>query len=55
VIVHLGWPMSSWLDRFSIGVMVFSLMKLPKLFPEFDFVIEHFSEVKKAVPVAPAR
>jgi hypothetical protein len=55
VIVHLGWPMSSWIDRLSIGVMVFSLMKLPKLFPEFDFVIEHFSEVKKAVPVAPAR
>src|SRR5208337_1491389 len=26
VVVHLGWPMSSWMDRFAIGVMVFNIM-----------------------------
>jgi Amino acid permease len=35
--VHLGWPMSSWLERMSIGVMVFNLMRLPRLFPNFEF------------------
>lgn len=39
ITVHFGWPMSSWWDRLSIGVMVFNLMKLPKLFPKFNFDI----------------
>jgi amino acid transporter len=39
---HFGWPSSSWIDRLSIGVMVFEIMKLPKKYPEYDFVIEHF-------------
>jgi hypothetical protein len=39
VTVHLGWPMSSWWDRLSIGVMVFNLMRLPRLFPAFVFEI----------------
>ncbi len=46
VVVHFGWPQSSWLDRLAIGVMVFSIMKLPKMFPEFTFVIEHFGKKK---------
>jgi hypothetical protein len=37
VFVHLGWPMSSWLDRLAIGIMVFNLMRLPRLFPTFHF------------------
>jgi hypothetical protein len=41
-VIHFGWPLSSWLDRFSIGVMVWSIMRLPKMFPEFTFVIEYF-------------
>ncbi|HEX9655899.1 MAG TPA: amino acid permease [Bacteroidota bacterium] len=44
ITLHFGWPLSSWLDRFSIGVMVFSIMKLPKLFPEFSFVMEYGSQ-----------
>lgn len=40
---HFGWPLSSWLDRISIGVMVFSMMKLPKLYPQDEFTIEYFS------------
>ena len=39
ITVHFGWPMSSWWDRMSIGVMVFNLMKLPTLFPAFNFDI----------------
>ncbi len=41
ITIHFGWPQSSWIDRMAIGVMVFSIMKLPKKFPEFNFVIEH--------------
>lgn len=41
VVIHYGWPLSSWLDRMSIGVMVFNVMRLPKLFPHFDFHIDY--------------
>jgi len=41
VIVHFGWPMSSWLDRLSIGVMVYNLLKLPGVFTKFNFYIEY--------------
>lgn len=41
IVVHFGWPMSSWIDRMSIGVMVYNLMKLPRLFPGFDFDIHY--------------
>ena len=46
--IHFGWPLSSWVDRLSIGVMVFSIMRLPKLFPRFNFVIEYFG--KSVIP-----
>ncbi|MGC8658045.1 MAG: APC family permease [Desulfomonilaceae bacterium] len=41
VVVHFGWPLSSWLDRMAIGVMVFNIMRLPKMFPRFDFHIDY--------------
>jgi hypothetical protein len=37
ITVHFGWPMSSWLDRMAIGVMVFNLVRLPRFFPRFKF------------------
>lgn len=43
---HFGWPLSSWIDRISIGVMVFSIMKLPKEFPEFNFSIDYYGKKK---------
>jgi amino acid transporter len=43
IVVHFGWPLSSWLDRLSIGVMVFKLMRLPKQFPQFNFAIDYES------------
>jgi hypothetical protein len=41
ITVHFGWPMSSWSDRLAIGVMVFNLMRLPKIFPNFNFDISY--------------
>ncbi len=46
ITVHLGWPTSSWIDRLSIGVMILSMMRLPKLFPRFNFIIEYFGKPK---------
>ena len=42
VVVHFGWPMSSWLDRLAVGVMVFNLMRLPRMFPQFEFDMHYF-------------
>ena len=39
--VHLGWPLSSWLDRMAMGVFVANLMRLPVLFPNLRFAIEY--------------
>lgn len=47
--VHFGWPMSSWLDRLSIGVMVFNLMRLPRIFPRVGFVICYHRRTGAAV------
>ncbi|MBN8216595.1 MAG: amino acid permease [Spirochaetes bacterium] len=41
ITVHFGWPMSSWLDRLGTITMVFGLMRLPRLFPRFDFAIDY--------------
>ena len=46
ITVYFGWPMSSWLDRLSIGVMVFNLMRLPRVFPKFQFVINYLPRMK---------
>ena len=43
--VYIGWPMSSWMDRFAIGVMVFNMIRLPKLFPGFGFIIRYSTSV----------
>jgi hypothetical protein len=48
VTVHFGWPLSSWLDRISIGVMVFNIMRLPRRFPNFNFVISYPGKPHKA-------
>ncbi len=42
VVVHFGWPLSSWLDRLAVGVMVFNLMRLPRMFPQFEFDMHYF-------------
>jgi hypothetical protein len=42
--VQFGWPMSSWIDRIAIGVMVFNLMRLPRIFPRFEFIINYHKQ-----------
>jgi amino acid transporter len=42
ITVHLGWPTSSWLDRLSTGVMIFSVIHLVKYFPRLNFKVEYF-------------
>ncbi len=44
VVFHFGWPLSSWLDRISIGVMVAALLKLPREYPEYGFRMEYFAK-----------
>jgi amino acid transporter len=55
VTVHLGWPMSSWLDRLAIGVMVFNMMRLPRLFPRFRFIMSYTEPSGGATKVSVAR
>jgi hypothetical protein len=45
---HLGWPTSSLIDRMSMGVMVLSLLRLPKQFPKHNFVIEYLRDESAA-------
>ncbi len=47
---HLGWPTSSWIDRMAIGVLVLSLLRLPKVFPHHNFVIEYRRGDLKKLP-----
>ncbi len=52
--VHFGWPMSSWLDRLSIGVMILNLMRLPRLFPSFHFTLDYPGRVPGQAAACPA-
>jgi amino acid transporter len=54
VTVHLGWPMSSWLDRLAIGVMVFNMMRLPRLFPKLRFIMSYTEPTGAATKVGEA-
>jgi amino acid transporter len=51
VTIHLGWPMSSWLDRIAIGVMTFNMMRLPRLFPQFRFIMSYTEPTGSATKV----
>jgi amino acid transporter len=53
VTIHLGWPMSSWLDRMAIGVMIFNMMRLPRLFPHFKFIMSYTEPTGSAHKVHP--
>jgi hypothetical protein len=45
VVVHIGWPLSSWLDRLAMGVMYLHLMRLPRMFPSFAFIMRYTTKV----------
>ncbi len=55
ITVQFGWPMSSWLDRLAVGVMVFNLMRLPRMFPQFDFDMHYFRRPQEHAPVESGR
>jgi hypothetical protein len=52
IVVHFGWPMSSWMDRVAIGVMVFNIMRLPRLFPDIEFDMR-YKKRAEALPGEP--
>jgi len=53
ITVHLGWPLSSWLDRFATGVFVANLVRLPSLFPGLRFSMDYLaSSVERAAASA---
>ena len=52
IVVHFGWPMSSWMDRMAVGVMVFNLMRLPRMFPDFEFDLRYKRYQPPAAPSA---
>jgi hypothetical protein len=45
VVVHIGWPISSWLDRLGIGVWFLNLERLPRMFPAFGFIMRYTTRV----------
>jgi amino acid transporter len=45
VVINIGWPLSSWLDRLSITVMYLHIMRLPRLFPSFEFIMRYITRV----------
>ncbi len=45
VVVHIGWPLSSWFDRLSMGVMYLRLLRLPWIFPSFGFIMRYTTKV----------
>jgi amino acid transporter len=45
VVVHLGWPLSSWFDRLSMGVMYLKFLRLPWIFPSFGFIMRYITRV----------
>ena len=50
VVVHLGWPLSSWFDRLSMGIMYLRLLRLPWIFPSFGFIMRYMTRV--SLPLA---
>ena len=45
--IHFGWPLSSWIDRLSTGVMDYNIINMPKKFPDFIFHIDYIAENEK--------
>ncbi|NJD23751.1 MAG: APC family permease [Melioribacter sp.] len=45
--LHFGWPLSSWLDRLSTGIMIHNIIKLPRIFPNFHFHMDHEGKQEK--------
>lgn len=46
--LHFGWPLSSWFDRLSTGIMIHNIMKLPHVFPNYHFHMDYLKKIKSA-------
>lgn len=46
--LHFGWPLSSWVDRISIGIMIHNIVSLPRKFPHFNYHINYSKKAKSA-------
>jgi amino acid transporter len=46
--LHFGWPLSSWMDRISIGIMIHNIIKLPRVFPDFHYHMDYQRKKKSA-------
>jgi hypothetical protein len=51
VVIHLGWPTSSWLDRMATGIFVWNVLRLPRAFPKLSFKIEHLPSRQRDMPI----
>jgi amino acid transporter len=45
VVAHIGWPLSSWWDRLSVGMMYLKFLRLPWMFPSFGFIMRYTTRV----------
>jgi hypothetical protein len=45
VVVIIGWPLSSWLDRLSMTVRYLQILHLPRRFPGFEFIMRYVTKV----------
>lgn len=50
VVVHLGWPLSSWFNRLARGVMYLKMIRLPWMFPSFGFIMRYTTRVSLTEP-----
>lgn len=48
VVVNIGWPLSSWLDRLAIGARYINILRLPLRFPGFEFIMRYITRVPSA-------
>ncbi|MEO1783511.1 amino acid permease [Thermodesulfobium sp. 4217-1] len=46
IVVHLGWPTSSWLERVAMGLRTYHILRLPTNYPRFEFKMEFFPQKK---------
>ncbi|AEE15380.1 amino acid permease-associated region [Thermodesulfobium narugense DSM 14796] len=44
IVVHLGWPTSSWLERVAMGLRTYHILRLPTIYPKFEFKMEFFPQ-----------
>ena len=52
LIIHFGWPLSSWWERLSMGLVVHRLVMLPKRYPDLEYHIDYYPGVPRRMKKA---